>query len=107
MTWKPGAVVEGFELVGQAPAELSGRAARKVDGAWYRGWWSDPWWGYKPGTGWACVRWWKPDKVHVPSAGDWAGPVPAGPVVTAWPFEADPVDARERVTALCCGHGCD
>lgn len=84
--WRPGDVVDGYELVGQAPVDFTGRGARRVEGAWYQGSWSDPWWGYSPRLGWGLVRWWKPARCHVPSVGDWPGPVPAGAIVTPWPL---------------------
>jgi hypothetical protein len=74
--------VLGYELVGQAPAELSGRAQWEDSGCRYDGWWSDPWWGYSPERGWACIRWWKPVAWQRRA-------VSAGPRVIPWPFEEE------------------
>lgn len=83
--FRAGAVIDGYELLAQAPAELSGRGA--ADGN--DGWWSDPWWAYHPERGWACIRWWKPVTWTTRDGGHEHGPGDEGPRVTPWPFREE------------------
>lgn len=50
---------DGYQAVSPAPVGILGRDRfRTVNGESVRGNWSDPWWMYKPGTGWAISRRW-------------------------------------------------
>lgn len=65
VTGAPGEVqagqwIDGYQVIDQAPVEfIRGSRSRPIDGHLITGSWSDPWWLYHPGRGWAVVRRWK------------------------------------------------
>jgi hypothetical protein len=77
-----GQEIDGYTAIEQAPVDyIQGSRSRYFDGHCVRGSWSDPWWMYAPGKGWALAKTWrnKDTCVH-----DWA----AGKGLTVLPFAA-------------------
>ena len=93
--------LDGYQAVSPAPVEfIKGERQRYIDGRHINGAWSDPWWLYGPGRGWAVARRWRSKDqdgleyrdgryrlVHIPALEErevapWA-PEPARELVTA------------------------
>jgi hypothetical protein len=55
-----GQFVGAYQAVDQAPVEyIQGSRTRAISSHLVTGSWSDPWWLYAPGVGWAVSRRWK------------------------------------------------
>ena len=55
-----GTWIDGYQAVSPAPVDfIQGDRSRAIDGHMVKGSWSDPWWMYDPGRGWAVARRWR------------------------------------------------
>lgn len=55
-----------YQAVSPAPLSyIQGSRSRPLDGHLVTGSWSDPWWLYGPGQGWAVARRWRNRDTHV------------------------------------------
>lgn len=79
--------VGAYWVIDQAPLEfIQGSRTRAINGRLVTGSWSDPWWAYAPGLGWALLKRWRSKAVP---GGKYAGPpIPALDEVVIEPWQA-------------------
>lgn len=87
--------IDGYQAQAQAPVDfIRGDRHRYIDGNTVKGSWSDPWWLYCPGKGWAIARRWKSKEQKVYAYDDSEHPwkmtdYPARDEIIVTPYEGN------------------